>query len=271
VSRIAALVAMELRRLARRPWIQLAAGAGVALAIAAVGVAATHEDLAREDSLRRGAATLLLLGGLAFALALGSGALNNEALTGRFGALTGAGASRPEIVAGSVGARAVVLAVTGAAWAAVLEIGSLALGLGWDGPLAVHAAAVGVGLLMAMLAASAASAVVGPAASFVFGASMHILSQAVVNLKAAADQDLIGTASGYVRALYYIAPRAVTSPMIADMQLRDVAGPAAPRVEINHNTVFVHAASWQTVAWTLAWCVLLALLCGAGLRRRPFN
>lgn len=271
MSRLAALVLMELRRLSRRSWIQLAAAAGVALAVVAIAVAATHDGLAREDSLRRGAATLLLLGGLAFALALGCAALNNEALTGRFGVLTGAGASRPEIVAGSVGARIVVLAVTGAAWTLVLQAGSLVLGLGLDGPLAVHAAAVGVGLLMAMLAACAASSVVGPAASFVFGASMYILAQAVVNLKAAADQHLIGTAAGYVRALYYIAPRAVTSPMIADMQLRDVAGPAAPRVEINNNTVFIHSAGWQTVAWTLAWCVLLALLCGAGLRRRPFN
>ena len=271
MSRVGALVLMQLRRLSRRPWVQVAVATGVALALVAVAVAATHDGMAREDALRRGAAALLLLGGLAFALALGSGALNNDAAGGHLGLLTGAGASRPEVAAGAVGARIVTLAVAGAAWTLALQAGSLVLGLGLDGPLAVHALAVGEGLLMAMLAAAAASSVVGPGASAVFGASMYILAQAVVNLKAAADQGLIGTADGLVRALYYVSPRAVTSPMIAALQLRDAAGAAAPRVEINGNTVFIHSAGWHTVLWTLAWCVLLALLCGAGLRRRPFN
>lgn len=271
MRRIASLIAMELRRLSRRQWVQAAAAAGVVLAAVAVAVAATHDGDGRTDALRRGSATLLLLGGLAFALTLGAGALNNDAARGRFGVLTGAGASRPEIAAGAVGGRIGVLAVVIAAWGVVLQAGSAILGLGLDGPLAVHTLAVAEGLLMAMLAAAAASSVVAPAASWVFGASMYILSQGIVNLKAAADQDLIGTASGYVKAVYYIAPRAITSPMIRDLQLRDEAGPAAPRVEINHDIVFVPAAGWTTVAWTLAWCVLLALACSAGLRRRPFR
>ena len=45
------------------------------------------------------------------------------------------------------------LDVAGPAWAVVLEAGSLALGMGLDGPLAVHALAVFLGLLVAMLAA----------------------------------------------------------------------------------------------------------------------
>lgn len=266
-----ALVGLETLRVARRPWVQVAAAAGLALAAVAVIVAATHDELGREDALRRGAASLLLLGGLALAVALGSGALNLDAGNGHFGMLLGAGASRPQLITGALAARLAVLVAVVAAWAIAVQAGALVLGLGPDGPLAVHALAVGVGLALAMLACAAASAVVAPAAAGLFGAGLYVLAQAAVNLKAAADQGLIGTADAMVTALYFIAPRAVTSPMIADMQLRDVAGPAAPRVEINQNTVVVPAAGWDTVAWTLAWCVLLALACVAGLRRRPIS
>lgn len=271
MNRIAALVLLQLRRLVRRPWIQVGVAAGLALALVAVAVAATHDGAVREDALRRGAAALLLLGGLALALGLGGGALNTDARTGHFGALTGSGASRPELVAGAVGARLVVLVAAGAAWAVVLQAGGVALGMGLDGPLMVHTLAIGEGLVVAMLAAAAASSIVGPVAAGLFGASVYVAAQAAVNLKAAADQSLIGTADTGVRILYYLVPRTVTSPMIAELQLRDAAGAAAPRVEINGNTVIVPAAGWDTVAWTLAWCILLALLCAAGLRRRPFN
>jgi hypothetical protein len=135
----------------------------------------------------------------------------------------------------------------------------------------VHTLAVGEGLVLAMIACAAASSVVGPAAAGLFGGGIYVLAQAVVNLRAASTQGLIGTADTGVDLLYYIAPRAVTSPMLAELQLRNAAGAAAPRVEINGNTVFVHAAGWDTVVWTLAWCVLLALVCAAGLRRRPLN
>jgi hypothetical protein len=143
--------------------------------------------------------------------------------------------------------------------------------MGLDGPLAVHTLAVLLGLLVAMLAAAAASSIVGPVAAGIFGGAIYVVAQAAVNLKAAADQGLIGTADVGVRILYYVAPRTVTSPMIAELQLRNEAGPAAPRVEINENTVIVPAAGWDTVVWTIAWCVLLGLLCAAGMRRRPLN
>ncbi len=271
MRRIAALVHLQALRLTRRRWIQVGVVAGIALALVAAAVAATHEGSVREDTLRRGAAALLLLGGLALALALGSAALNVNAETGHFGALVGSGASRPELVAGAVGARLMLLLGAGAAWALVLQAGSLALGLGLDGPLAVHSLAVGLGLVVALMAAAAASSIVGPAAAAIFGGSVYVAAQAVVNLKAAADQGLIGTADTLVRTLYYIVPRTITSPMIAELQLRNAAGAAAPRVEINQNTVLVPASGWDSVAWTLAWCVLLALLCAAGLRRRPLN
>ena len=271
MTALLALVALEARRVGRRRWVQVGVAAGIALALVAVAVAATHEGLAREDALRRGAASLLLLGGLALAIALGSAALNTDSASGHFGLLLGAGASRTQLVAASVGARLALLLAALAAWALLLQLGSLVLGMGPDGPLAVHSLAVAEGLALALLACAAGSAVVGPAAAGVFGAGVYVLAQAAVNLKTAADQGLIGTADAGVRILYYVAPRTVTSPMIADMQLRDVAGPAAPRVEINSNPVFVPAAGWDTVAWTLAWCVLLGILCATGLRRRPIS
>jgi hypothetical protein len=271
VRTLVALIAVETRRLWRRTWILTGAVAGLLLALVVHAVAATHQDLAREDSLRRGAATLLLLGGLALAIALGSAALNHDAENGHFGFLLGSGASRPGLVTGAVTARVIILVAILAAWAVVLQAGSVVLRLGFDGPLAVHTLAVAVGLVMAMIACAAASSVVGPAAAGLFGGGVYVLAQAAVNLKAAANQGLIGTADTGVSLLYYIAPRTVTSPMIADLQLRDAAGPAAPRVEINQNTVLVPAAGWGTVVWTLAWCVLLGLLCAAGLRRKPLN
>lgn len=266
-----ALVALETRRLWRRTWILTAAVAGLVLALVVHAVAATHQDLAREDSLRRGAATLLLLGGLALAIALGSAALNRDSESGHFGFLVGSGAPRPGLVVGAVGARLIVFIAIIASWAVVLQAGSVALRLGFDGPLAVHTLAVAEGLILAMIACAAASSIVGPAAAGLFGGGVFVLAQAAVNLKAAANQGLIGTADTGVSLLYYIAPRTITSPMIADLQARDVAGAAAPRVEINQNTVLVPAAGWDTVVWTLAWCVLLGLLCAAGLRRRPLN
>jgi hypothetical protein len=271
MSATVALAELETRRLARRPWTQVALAAGVVLAGVAAGVAATHEGLAREDALRRGGAALLLLGGLALAVALGSAALNRDSESGLFGALTGAGAARPQLVAAAVSSRVVALLIALAAWGVALQIGSAALGLGLDGPLAVHTLAVAEGLVLALLACAAASSVVGPVAAGAFGLSLYVLAQAAVNLKAAADQDLIGTADSGVRALYYVVPHTITSPMIAQMQIRDVAGAAAPRVEINHNVVLVPSAGWGSVLWTLAWCVLLIALCASGLRRRPFR
>jgi hypothetical protein len=251
--------------------VQIAVAAGVALVVAIAIVAATHAGAVRTESLQRNAASFLLLAGLAVAIVLGSAALNRDAETGRFGALIGGGASRPQLVAGAVGSRIAVLAGVIAVWGVALQIASVAVGLGPDGRLAVHTLAVAEGLLLTLLACAAASAIVGPVASGVFGAGVFVLAQAVVNLKAAADQNLIGTADGLVRALYYVSPRTIVSPMIADLQLRNAGGPAAPRLTINDNTVFVHASDWGSIVWTLVWCVVLGLLCAAGLRRRPIS
>ena len=271
MSATAILAGLQARRLARRPWAQVALAAGVALAVVAAGVAATHEGLAREDALRRGGATLLLLGGLAVAVVLGSARAQPRLRVGALRRPHRRRSRAPPARGGRRGPARRRLLVVLAAWGVALQIGSAALGLGLDGPLAVHTLAVAEGLVLALLACAAASSVVGPVAAGAFGLSLYVLAQAAVNLKAAADQALIGTADSGVRALYYVVPHTITSPMIADMQARDVAGAAAPRVEINHNIVLVPAAGWGSVVWTLAWCVLLVALCASGLRRRPLR
>jgi hypothetical protein len=269
VSRLARLARAQLLRLARAPWLQAGAVAGAIAAAVVAAVAAADSGLAREDALRAGGASLLLLGGLVVAVPLGAAALNRDAATGHLGLLVGSGASRSEVAAAAVGSRIAALAAVLAAWALVLQAGSLALGLGLDGRLAVHALTVAVGLLLTLLAAAAASSAVGPVAAGAFGLVVFIAAQAAVNLKAAADQDLIGTADEAVVAVYYVVPRAIVSPMIAELQARDAGGPAAPSLDINDNPVLVPASGWESVVWTLAWCVLLAIACGAGLRRRP--
>jgi hypothetical protein len=269
VSAVAALARAQCLRLARRAWVQAVAGGGVLAAILIAAVAATESGLDREDSFRSGAASLLLLAGLVVAIVLGATALNRDAASGHMGLLVGSGASRPQVAGAIVLARVAALAAVLIAWTVTLEICSAALGMGLDGPLAVHALAVSVGLLLTLLAAAAASSVVGPVAAGAFGAVVFIAAQAAVNLKAAADQDLIGTADNAVTALYYIAPRAIVSPMISELQARDAGGPAAPSLEINENTVLVPASGWGSVLWTLLWCALLAFACVGGLRRRP--
>jgi hypothetical protein len=271
VSRAARLAWGQLVRLSRRPWLQAAAGAGIVAAAVVAAVAAADSGLAREDTLRSGGASLLLLGGLVVAVPLGAGALNRDAASGHLGLLVGSGASRAEVAAAACGARIAALAAIVGAWALALQGGSLALGLGLDGPLAVHSLAVAVSLLLTLLAAAAASSVVGPIAAGAFGLVVFVAAQAAVNLKAAADQDLIGTADAAVSALYYLAPHAIVSPMISELQGRDQGGPAAPSLEINDNLVLVPASGWGSVVWTLAWCALLAIACAAGLRRRPLS
>jgi hypothetical protein len=271
VRALAALLDVQARRLARRPALRAAFAAGVLVIAIAGAVAASDDGLAREDALRRGTASLLLLGGLAAALWLGSAALNRDAGSGHLGLLAGSGATRPQLAAAALGSRLAALAAVLAAWAVAAQAASLALGLGLDGPLAVHALAVAEGLALTLLAAAAASGVVGSVAAGLFGAAVYVAAQAAVNLKAAADQGLIGTADTLVDVLYHVVPRAIVSPMIAQLQIRDEAGPAAPRLEINDNVVLVPAAGWTTVLWTLAWCVLLGILCASGLRRRTLS
>jgi hypothetical protein len=119
-----------------------------------------------------------------------------------------------------------------------------------------------------LLAAAGAATLVGAVAGAAFGLLVLITAQAIVNLKAAADQGLIGTAAAGLDVAYWFLPRAVVSPMLADLQAADEAGPVAPRVEINGNTVQIPAAELDTVLWTLAWCGVFFGMAIFGLRRR---
>lgn len=264
-----AVAALQLRRMARRPWIAIAVVAGLAIAVVIAAFAAGETGIAREDEMRQGAASLLLLGGLLVAAVLGGGALNTDSDSGHFGMLMGAGVGRPALVAGALAARTLVLIVVIGAWALALQGGSVAIGTGLDGDLAVHTLLVGEALLLTMVAAAAASSVVGAVPSALFALSVYLTAQAMMNLKAAADQDIIGTARSGINGAYVISPHIPTSPMLADLQARGAAGPAVPRVDINGNEVLLPASGWPTIAWTLVWVAGLAALAYAGMRRRP--
>jgi hypothetical protein len=255
----------------RRIWVQVVLAAGLAVVVIEAIAAAGHEGLAREDSFRASVAALLLLGGLVVALGLGSTAMNVDAQNGHLGMLRGAGATRAELVLAAVGARLATLVAVLAAWGVAAQAGSAALGLGLDGPLAVHTLAVAETLALTLLAAAAASSIVSPVPAGAFGGMIFVAAQAAVNLKAAADQNLIGTADNTIDVLYYLVPRAVVSPMIAALQLRDRGGAAAPTIDINGNDVFVPAATGATVIWTIAWCLVFAIACGSGFRRRTLS
>ena len=272
LSALLALAGVELRGLARRRWLLALAGGGLAVIVLVAALAAAVDaGVDRDDTFQAGGASLLLLGGLYAAIGLGSAALNREADSGHLGILAAAGAGRARLAAAAIAARVGALAAVLAAWGVALQLASLVIGRGADGPLAVHTLAAGENMLLALLAAAVVSSVVGPVASGIVGVTLYVLAQAVVNLEAAADQNLIGTAETGVRAAYLLLPRLVVSPMIFLLQAREEAGPAAPPLEINGTTVFVQASAWHSVVWTLAWCAGIGLLAAYGLRRRPLT
>lgn len=246
------------------------------MVLALVGALAARDDgLAREDALRAGAASLLLLGGLVVAIGLGAAALNRAADSGHLGLLAGSGMGRATLAGTILAARVAALAAVVVLWGLGAQLASLALGLGPDGPFALHTLTMAENLLLALLGAALVSSVVGPTASAVTGIAIFVLAQAVVNLEAAADQGLIGAFEGLVRVAYLILPRSIVSEMIFLLQARDVAGPAAPPLEINPPgaesaaaTVFVPPSGMGSVLWTLAWCAALAVVAAIGLRRR---
>ncbi len=267
VGVVASLAETDLRAIARRLWWPIGVGLGV-LAVVGIAVAAAGSSTTQDDY-RADAASLILLGGLVIALGLGASAFYRAVGGGRLALLASAGPSRAHVAYGLLVSRVIALAITLGVWLVALEVGSLAIGEGLDGPLAVHVGAMFVSLSIALLAAGAAATSVGPYAAAIFGVIVYVLAQAAVNLNAAANDEALGTAGGLGRILYWIFPRTVTSPMIADLQARDVAGPAAPVIDINQNVITVPASGLGTLIWTLAWCVLLVLLAGLGLRRRP--
>jgi hypothetical protein len=253
----------------RRPWFLAAAALGLVGVAVSGAVAASRPAGDRADAYRAGGASTLLIVGLVVAIGLGATAVQRDAASGWLGLLVGAGARRGRLAVARALGRVALLLATVAVWGVALQVGSAALGRGLDGPLAVHTCAMAENLTLALLAAAALAPIFGPIVCGVFALVVVAASQAFVNLKAAADQSVIGAVTKpAVNAGYYLLPRAVGSPMIVALQARGEAGPAAPRLEVNGALVHVPAADVATVVWTLLWCGLFLAVLVAGLRRR---
>lgn len=266
---LAALLGTELWILVRRRWIQVVTAGGLAV-VAIVGlVAAQDHGQARIDALEANSASLLLIGGLAVALGLGGGAFSRDASSGYLGLLVGSGATPSRVGATRIVSRLVTLAIVFWIWGVAMQAASVALGLGFDGALAVHVWAALENGALVLCASAALASVIGPIAAGVFGMMVFITAQAVVNLKADLDQGAISRASSsFVNPVYTFLPRAIVSPMIAALQHRSDAGPTAPDININGLTVVVPASHPADVVWTLLWVVGFAALATYGVRRR---
>lgn len=268
-AHVLAVMRNDLRVLARVRWIRAALLGGVAVAALIALNASGESGIDRVDALRSGAASLLLLGGLAVAVCLGGGAFAHDASRGYLGLLVGSGATPSAVGAGRVAARLVVLAVVIAAWTAAVIAGGAVIGEGGDGPLAVHGLTVLGNLALVLCASAAMASVIGPIAAGVFGLMVYVSAQAAVNLKAALDSGAVNRDSQViVEPFYAVFPRALVSPMINGMQERGVAGPAAPEVDVNGLEVVVPASTWASVVWTVMWTGIFLALAAYGVRRR---
>lgn len=266
-----ALFAADLRSCVRSRLVWTLAGIGTAWAILVVVLANSETGLAQRDALQADGASLFLLGGLGAALALGAWAFPPDAHSGYFGLVSAAGASRPSIALARVLSRLVALIAIIAVWWAVLELGSALIGLGYDAPLGVHAAAMMLNTSLALAAAAMLSSLIGAVASGVFGFIVFVSAQAVVNLKAALDQGAIAqSSSGLVTPFYVALPRGIVSPMLEDHQRRGISSLAAPNLDVNGLDVVVPASHVLNVVWTCAWLAVLVYLCAVGLKRRQF-
>ena len=264
-----ALLRIELKVLARRRWIDSVTLAGIAwIAIAAL-VAAGESGRHRLDTLEVNGASLMLIGGLVVALCLGGGAFSRDASSGYLGLLVAAGATPSRIGLVRLIARLIVMVVIFVVWGAAMQLATLALGHGVDGPLAVHVTTWFLNGALVLCASAALASVIGPVAAGVFGFIVFFWAVSVVNVKADLDQGAISrSSSSFVNTIYGISPRAIVSPMLESLQRRGVAGPAAPDININGLTVTVPASRPIDIVWTLAWTVIFAALAVYGVRRR---
>ncbi len=263
------MMGTDLRVLAHRLWIQLTTLAGlVVIAIVAL-IAAGHSGQAQIDGLESNSASLLLIGGLAVAIGLGAGAFSRDASSGYLGLLVGSGATASRVGAIRITARIVALIAIFALWGAGMQLASVGVGRGLDGALAVHTLATLENAGLVLCASAALASVIGPIAAGVFGIMVFISAQAIVNLKADLDQGAIARSSqSFIDPVYSLLPRAIVSPMIASLQHRSDAGPAAPTIDINGLTVFVPASRLIDVVWTLLWTLIFASIATYGVRRR---
>ncbi|MFN8122669.1 MAG: hypothetical protein U0237_09590 [Thermoleophilia bacterium] len=267
-AHVAAVVRNDLRILARVRWVRFALLAGVVIAAIVAANASGEDGIDRLDTLRSGAASLLL-GGLAVAVCLGGGAFAHDAARGYLGLLVGSGATPSAVGVGRIAARLVTLLVILGAWTAALVAGSAAIGEGGDGPLVVHALSVFGNLSIVLCASAAMASVIGPIAAGVFGLMVYVSAQASVNLKAALESGAVSRDSHIVIDPFYaLFPRALVSPMIHEMQQRGVAGPSAPKVDVNGLEVVVPTSGWLSIVWTVFWAGIFLALAAYGVRRR---
>jgi hypothetical protein len=269
---IAVISRVEARGIARRRWSLAVMVIGAAIIIAGAVVAAGRGGLAAEDTMRSWTAAVYLVAGLVLAATLGASTVNRDADGGWVGMQVVTGTPRVTVVLGRIVGRLLILVAVFVIWIAIAAICSAAIGQGGDGALFVHGLAMLENMILVLTAAALCSVALGPVASGIVAIFFYVSCLSLVNLMAAVNDEVIGTAwSGLITTLYLIFPRAITSPMLSEMQARDAAGVAGAQLEINTNIVIVPAASWLTVLWTLAWCVLLAVSAGLTFRRRAIS
>jgi hypothetical protein len=263
---------VEARGISRRRWALAVLVIGAAVIIAGAIVAGGRDGVAALDTMRSWSAGVYLIAGLVMASALGASTVNRDADGGWVGLQVATGTPRVTVVLGRIAGRLMVLVATFAIWLAVAAICSAAIGQGGDWALFVHGLAMLENMILVLTTAALCSVALGPVASAVVAVFFYVSCISLVNLMAATNENVIGTAwSGLITTLYLIFPRSITSPMLSEMQGRGAAGVAGAQLEINTNIVIVPAASWLTVLWTLAWCAVMAIAAALSFRRRAVS
>lgn len=262
----------EARGISRRRWFVAALVIGAAIIVAGAVLAGGREGLEALDTMRSWAAAVYLVGGLAVAATLGASAVNRDADGGWVGMQVATGTPRATVLLARIAGRLAALVATFAVWMAVAAIASAAIGQGGDGTLFVHGLAMFENMVLVLVTAALCSVALGPVASGIVAAFFYVSCLSLANLMAASNAEVIGTAwTGLITTLYLVFPRAITSPMLSEMQARGAAGVAGAQLEINGNVVLVPASSWLTVLWTLAWCGVLAWAAAVAFRRRALS
>ena len=263
---------VEARGISRRRWAMVVLLVGAALIVAGAIVAAGRNGLAATDTMRSWTAGVELVVGLVLAAALGASTFNRDADAGWVGLQVATGTPRVTVALGRIAGRLTVLVAGFAMWIAVAAIASAVIGQGGDQDLVVHGCAMLGNMVLVLLAAALCSVALGPVASAIVAAFAFVSCLSLANLMAAADAEVIGTSwTGFITALYLLFPRAITSPMLSDMQARGVADVAGAQLEINGNVVLVPASSGAAIVWTLLWCLALAAAAALAFRRRALS
>ena len=263
---------VEARGISRRRWFLAMLVLGAAVIVAGAVLAGTRDGLAAIDTMRSWTAAVYLVGGLLVAATLGASTVNRDADGGWMGLQVAAGTPRATVVLARIAGRLAVLIALFIIWMAVAAICSAAIGQGGDGALFVHGLAMLENMVLVLVTAALCSVALGPVASGIVAIFFYVSCLSLVNLMAALDDGVIGTAwSGLITGLYFLFPRAITSPMLSDMQARGAAGVAGAQLEINGNIVLVPPSSWLTVLWTLLWCAVIAVAAGLSFRRRAIS